>query len=170
MQNTDLQQAIQIARDMIQAFYVEGDVDKVLSYVNPKNFTWVGGNGQILNNLDEVRSYFSQNVDLVRQSYQLADEEYSSGGDSGDSCVVIAKIRLESKEQRFLSQFSIHFSFYFQNIDGKILCSSYHVHIPRYDAAVEKFLFEITDAKNKDIMSDFTGGGAEFYSLSKAAG
>ena len=127
MHKFQLNRAVKIAGEMIKAFYIKGDVEKVLSYINSNNFTWIGGSvDQILTNIEDVRKFFYRFVDVIRESLDFLSEDYQVVASSEDSCIIVAKIILKDKQHS--NQVKLFFSFYFQIVDKKILCSSYHVH------------------------------------------
>lgn len=127
MHKFQLNRAVKIAGEMIKAFYIKGDVEKVLSYINSNNFTWIGGSvDQILTNIEDVRKFFYRFVDVIRESLDFLSEDYQVVASSEDSCVIVSKIILRDKQHS--NQVKLFFSFYFQIVDKKILCSSYHVH------------------------------------------
>ena len=131
MQNFYQKEAIQIAKRMIKAFFVAKNVDEVFNYINPKHFTWIGsGENEILTDVDEIRNHFQNYCSIVTEAYKIINEEYLIGADSSDSCIVIAKITFQGIKVRQNFQSALHFSFYFQLIDNKLLVSHYHVNIP----------------------------------------
>ncbi len=159
MQNYYHKEAIQIARKMIKAFFIEKNVDSVLSYVNPDKFTWIGsGENEILTDIDDIRAYFQTHCNTVNRAYKLISEEYKLGGESGDSCVVIAKIKFQGMNDRQNYQSSLHFSFYVQLLDGELKVSHYHVHIPikrnQFNHAANFMINRDIDSTNELLQMD----------------
>lgn len=62
---------------------------------------------------------------------------------SYDSCIVVAKIGFQADAAHFNHRISLHFSFYFQLIDDKLLITFAHVHMPEKIPAKEKLHADI---------------------------
>ncbi len=138
MQHYHQKESIQICKQMIKAFFIDKNVDRVLSYINPKNFTWIGpGENDILTNIDDIKNYFKDHCEIVTEAYKIVSEKYSIGVSSCDSCIVIAEIMFKGIKERQNYRSSLHFSFYVQLVNDKLLISHYHVHIP-----IKKALFD----------------------------
>lgn len=138
MQNFYQKESIKICKHMIKAFFIEKNVDKVLRYVNPNNFTWIGpGDNEILTNIDDVKKCFTEHCNAATNAYKIVGEEYLIAASSYDTCVVIAKIKFQGLNERQNYQSALNFSFYIQLISDELLVSHYHVHIP-----IKKQLYE----------------------------
>lgn len=124
-------EAIRIVKAMLKAFFIEKNVDNVLKYVNPDSFTWIGsGEHELLTDIDDIRRHFQARCEDVASAYKMTGEEFITKNSSVDSCIVIAKIKFQGINERKNYESALHFSFYLQLIDGKLLVSHYHVHIP----------------------------------------
>ena len=131
MNNFYKKEAVQIVKSMLKAFFIEKNVDNVLRYVNPDNFTWIGsGEHELLTDIDDIRRHFQARCDEVASAYKITSEEFITKNSSVDSCIVIAKIKFQGIDERKNYESTLHFSFYLQLIDDKLLVSHYHVHIP----------------------------------------
>ena len=126
-----LNAAINDARKMIKLFFVDKDVDGLIEFLNPEKFTWVGnGVDDILTDIEDVRQTFKARLNIIADKYFIVDEDYMIGGSSKDSCIVIAKITFRTRDAGDVLKTMLHFSFYFQLIDGRLRVSHYHVHNP----------------------------------------
>lgn len=124
-------EAIRIVKSMLKAFFIEKNVDNVLKYVNQDSFTWIGsGEHELLTDIDDIRRHFQARCEDVASAYKMTGEEFITKNSSVDSCIVIAKIKFQGMNERKNYESALHFSFYLQLIDGKLLVSHYHVHIP----------------------------------------
>lgn len=124
-------EAIRIVKSMLKAFFIEKNVDNVLKYVNPDSFTWIGsGEHELLTDIDDIRRYFQARCADVASAYKMISDEFIIKNSSVDSCIVIAKIKFQGMSERKNYESALHFSFYLQLIDDKLLVSHYHVHIP----------------------------------------
>ena len=124
-------EAIQIVKSMLKAFFVEKNVDGVLKYVNRDSFTWIGiGEHEVLTHIDDIQKHFQTRCGEVASAYKISGEEYIIKNFSSDSCIVIAKIKFRGQDERRNYESALHFSFYLQRFDDKLLVSHYHVHIP----------------------------------------
>ena len=158
-------QAIVIVKQMIQAFYVEKDVDKVLSFTNPEKFTWIGsGESLVLTDFDEIRNFFKSKCGVITENYKIVDEDYFISASSADSCVVFAKISFRGTGARENYFPKLHFSFYLQIIDGELLVSHYHVHQPIKNVqiqaaqsmlAMDNFIGPVDLAYTNEILYNF---------------
>lgn len=120
--------SLNAAREMINAYYVDKNVDKLFEYINPKNFTWNGYDTDIsFSNAKDFRKYAEDSLSHLN-FYNLIDENYSVSGETQDSCFIIAKIKLF--DTRTQKNFELDFFFYFQQVGNVILCSHYHVTRP----------------------------------------
>ena len=154
MQNYHQKEAIQNAKRMIKAFFIEKNIDKVFSYINPKNFTWIGpGENEILTNIDDIRKHFQDYCNIVTSAYKIISEEYILGASSSDTCIVIAKIFFKGMKDRQYFRSGLHFSFYFQLIDDKMLVSHYQVNIPIKKPNIDNAAqFMINKNANPDLL------------------
>lgn len=116
---------------MIKAFFVDRDVEGVFRYVNPNHFTWIGpGETEVFTDIDEIRKHFQNYCDVAANAYRPVNEEYILGASSVDSCIVLVKLTVQGVKERQGIQTSLHFTFYFQLVEEKLLVSHYHVNIP----------------------------------------
>lgn len=123
-------QAIYIVRQMIKAFYIDKDIDKVLSFTNPKKFTFIGfSESLVLTDFDEIKKFFKSKCEVVVENYKIIDEDYFISASSVDSCIVFARVTFKGNGVRENYFPKLHFSFYLQLIGGKLLVSHYHVHL-----------------------------------------
>lgn len=124
-------EAILIVKSMLKAFFVEKNVNKVLKYINPDSFTWIGsGEHELLTDIDDIRKHFQARCNEVASAYKMISEEFIIKNSSVDSCIVIAKVKFQGMNERKNYESALHFSFYLQLIGDKLLVSHYHVHIP----------------------------------------
>lgn len=124
-------EAVQVVKAMLKAFFVDKNVENVLKFVNPNNFTWIGpGENEILTDIDDVRKHFEAHCNKAACAYQIISEEFIAKNFSSDSCIVIAKLKFQGLNERKNYESALHFSFYLQLIDEKFTVSHYHVHIP----------------------------------------
>lgn len=116
---------------MIKAFFIDRNLDGVFKFVNKNNFSWIGPEvNDVLLNLDDVKNHFKKFCNITNENFKMINDEYILSNHTNDSCVVIAKILFQGKNNRNNFQSLLHFSFYFQLIDGQLLVNHYHVHIP----------------------------------------
>ncbi|MBR2773542.1 MAG: hypothetical protein IKD73_00960 [Selenomonadaceae bacterium] len=110
MQKYYLECSLNAASEMIKAYYVDRNVDGVLKYLNPKNFTFISyDSGLSFDDFKNFVAFLETSLEYL-VSYKLIDENYTIGGQSQDSCFVIAKIKLiDTRTQKI---FELHFFFY----------------------------------------------------------
>ena len=125
MQKYYLDCSLNAAREMINAYYVDRNVDKLFEYINLRNFTWSGyDSDKFFSDAKSFRKYAEDSLSHLK-FYNLIDENYSIGGQSQDSCLIVAKIKLfDTRTQKI---FELHFFFYFQQFGNLVLCPHYHV-------------------------------------------
>ena len=99
--------SLNAAREMINAYYVEKNIDKLFEHINLRNFTWSGYDlDKSFSNAQDFRKYVVESLPHLR-FYNLIDENYTVGGESQDSCFIIAKIKLfDTRTQKI---FELHF-------------------------------------------------------------
>ena len=142
--------AIDNARKMIKTFFFDKDVDGLIGFFDPEHFTWVGnGENDILTDIEEVRRYFKLGLKESAHKYTVVEEEYSIGGASKDSCIVIVKLKFQGNDERAHFQSALHFSFYFRQVGERMLVSHYHVHNPLTAASSRQAQFLLIDRKPK---------------------
>lgn len=143
---------------MIRAFYIMKNVEGALEFFNRDRLTVIGiGEDNIFNSFDKVRDCFYKYADSVTSAYKVISEDYHIGAASYDSCIVVAKIGFQADAARLNQRVSLHFSFYFQLIDDKVLITFAHVHMPE-KTPDEKFPKETlyADVKfRKDLLYQF---------------
>lgn len=161
MQNYFQHEAIISTKKMIRLFYVRKNVEGALAFFNKKNLTFIGiGEDDTFNSYDDVRKYCYKFVDEVTSSYKIISEDYQVRAESYDSCIVVAKIGFQADETHFNYKFSLHFSFYYQQIDDKILITFAHVHLPEKSSG-EKFLngsankLHVETKIHRDLLNQF---------------
>ena len=155
MQNYFQHEAITAAKKMIRLFYVKKNVEGALSFFSKDRFTFVGiGEKDIFYSYEEVKNYCYKFVDAVAACYKIISADYQVNASSIDSCIVVAKIGFQADETLFNYKFSLHFSFYFQQIDNKILITFAHVHLPEKNSE-EKFLNDERLHAEKKLQRDF---------------
>ena len=70
-------EAVQVVKAMLKAFFVDKNVENVLKFVNPNNFTWIGpGENEILTDIDDVRKHFEAHCNKAACAYQIISEEF----------------------------------------------------------------------------------------------
>lgn len=86
MQKYYLNCSLSAAREMINAYYVERNVDKLFEYINLG--TSLGAATTQINPFSDAKSFRKYAEDSLShlKSYNLIDENYSIGGQSQDSC------------------------------------------------------------------------------------
>lgn len=155
MQNYFQHEAITAAKKMIRLFYVKKNVEGALSFFSKDRLTFVGiGEKDIFYSYEEVKNYFYKFVDAVAACYKIISADYQVNASSIDSCIVVAKIGFQADETLFNYKFSLHFSFYFQQIDNKILITFVHVHLPEKNSE-EKFFNDERLHAEKKLQRDF---------------
>ena len=120
-----LESALKATREMIQAYYVERNVEGVFEHLSAENFSFMGFiEGICFDSKEAFREYAE--VSLPRTlNYKIIEEDYSVGGQSKDSCFIVAKINfLYTRTQK---NFVLNFFFYFIERDDEIICTHYHV-------------------------------------------
>ncbi len=149
MQNYFLREAITATKKLIRSYYIYKDVKGALEIFSRDNLTVIGiGEDNIFNSFEEVSECFYKFAENVTSAYQIISEDYHIKASSYDSCVVVAKIGFRGNVSRNNQRFTLHFSFYFQLVDDKLLITFAHVHMP------EKFSRETLYADVK-IHNDF---------------
>ena len=128
MQKYYLECSLNAACEMIKAYYVEKNVDGVLKHLNPQNFTFISyDSGLAFDDIKNFVAFLETGLEYLT-SYKLIDENYTIGGQSQDSCFVIAKIKLiDTRTQKI---FELHFFFYFNQFGNEVICPHYHVTLP----------------------------------------
>ncbi|MBR1728212.1 MAG: nuclear transport factor 2 family protein, partial [Selenomonadaceae bacterium] len=131
MKDFFLNEAIQIVKKMIKAFFIDRNLDGVFKFVNKNNFSWIGPEiNDVLLNLDDVKNHFKKFCNITNENFKMINEDYLVKEVSVDSCIVIAKLFFQGKNNQINFQSQLHFSFIFQLFDGQLLVNHYHVHIP----------------------------------------
>ena len=131
MQNYFQREAVTATKKMIRSFYILKNVEGSLKFFSREHLTFIGiGENEIFTSFNEVRNYFYKFVDTVTSTYKVISEDYHIEASSYDSCIVVAKIGFQANASRINQRFALHFSFYFQLVDDKLLITFAHVHIP----------------------------------------
>lgn len=154
MQNYFQREAITATKKMIRAFYIVKNVEGSLKFFSREHLTFIGiGENEIFTSFNEVRNYFYKFVDTVTSTYKVISEDYHIVASSYDSCIIVAKIGFQGNASRIHQRFALHFSFYFQLVDDKLLITFAHVHMPEKNCD-EKTLHADTKLR-KDLLSQF---------------
>lgn len=158
MQDYFQRKAIHSTKKMIRAFYVMKNVEGALEFFNRDRLTVIGiGEDNIFNSFDKVRDCFYKYAEIVTSAYKVVSENYHIEAASYDSCIVVAKVGFQADAARLNQRISLHFSFYFQLIDDKVLITFAHVHMPEKPPD-EKFPKETLHADvkfHKDLLYQF---------------
>ena len=125
MKKCYLDRALRTAREMIQAYYVERQVEGVFKHLSEENFSFMGFiEGIFFDSKEAFREYAEVSLPHTL-NYEIIDENYSVGGQSQDSCFIIAKITFMYTPTQ--KPFVLNFFFYFNQLGDKIICTHYHV-------------------------------------------
>lgn len=131
MQNYFQREAITSTKKMVRTFYIMKNVDSALKFFSKEHITFIGiGENEIFTSFAEIRDYFYKYIDIATTNYKIISEDYHVEASSYDSCIVVAKIGFQADESRINQRFALHFSFYFQLVDDKLLITFAHVHMP----------------------------------------
>ena len=154
MQNYFQREAVTATKKMIRAFYIFRNVEDSLKFFSREHITFIGiGENEIFTSFDEVRDYFYKFADTVTSTYKVISEDYHIEASSYDSCIIVAKIGFQANSSGINQRFALHFSFYFQLVDDKLLITFAHVHMPEKNPA-ENMLH--ADAKfRRDLLYQF---------------
>lgn len=128
MEKYYLESALNAAREMIQSYFVERNVDKVLKHLSPMKFKFVGlQEGIEFDSAKQFARFAESALDLVPM-YKVIEEKYTIGNESQDSCLIIAKLKLF--DTRTQKTFVLNYFMYFNQQGNKIMCQHYHVSRP----------------------------------------
>lgn len=162
--------ALNAAREMIHAYFIDRSVEGVFKYLNPASFTFMGFTENVyFNSLEEFRKYVRGALSYTI-AYTIIDEDYSVCCESQDSCLVIAKIKFTDAHIRKL--FNMNYFFYFNQLDDKIVCSHYHVARPFKAEILTKPIFfneNMIHLKNANEIISHTEGILEFINSEAVA-
>ncbi len=135
------EQALVIARRMIYAFYVDKDIDTVISYLNSKDFTYTCANtNDIIIGVENMRDFLKQSLKYI-DGYKIVNENYNFCSSSADSCLVVADIETQATKYHLQYIAGIKFLFYFKMVGEKLLVSFYQVQIPPKKNKMQNSIF-----------------------------
>ena len=120
-----LESALTAAREMIQAYCVDRNVEGVFKHLDSDKFNFMGfTEGNVFNSSKKFREYAESSLGYTL-AYKLVEENYSVACESRDSCLVIAKTKLLDTRVQKIS--ALNYFFYFNRLGNKMVCSHYHV-------------------------------------------
>ena len=94
MQKYYLDYSLNAAREMVNAYYVDKNVDGVFKHIYKGNFSWMGYDYDLFfNDADEFRKFAESKLEFL-SDYKLIEEDYSVVSETQESCIIIAKIKL----------------------------------------------------------------------------
>jgi len=154
MQNYFQQEAITITKKIVRAFYILKNVESSLKFFSKEHITFIGiGENEIFTSFEEIRDYYQKFVDTATSVYKMINEDYRIEASSYDSCIVVAKIGFQADDNLINQRFVLHFSFYFQLIDDKLLITFVHVHLP--EKSCDKKILHIDIKSRKEFFNQF---------------
>lgn len=122
--------ALIIARRIIYAFYVDKDIESIISYLNPENFMYTCTNtNETVVGVDNMRNFLFQAVNYT-DDYKITRENYQICGSSIDSCLVVADIETQAAKYHIPYLSNIKFLFQFILVEKELLISYCQVQIP----------------------------------------
>lgn len=124
------EKALVIARRMIYAFYVDRDIETILSYLNPENFIYTCTNtNETITGIHNMRDFLYNSLNYI-EGYKIIKENYQICGSSIDSCLVAADIETQLTKYQMPYSATVKFLFQFKLVTEKLLVSYYQVQIP----------------------------------------
>lgn len=128
-----------IARRMIYAFYVDRDIDTIISYLDPNNFIYTCANtNQTVVGAENMREFLSYSLNYL-DGYKIIKENYQFCSSSIDSCLISADIETQAVKYNIPYFASIKALFQFKLVGEKLLVSYYQVTIPLKSLTPENF-------------------------------
>ncbi len=125
MQKYYLDSALNAAREMIHAYFVERNVDGLFKHLSSENFNFVGFMADnVFDSAATFREYLKDSLKYTLD-YEVIGENYSVCSESRDSCQVLAKITFAYTRTK--KSFALNYFFYFNRLGGKLICTHYHV-------------------------------------------
>lgn len=114
----DFSQALTVSRDMIHAFYIERDMEKIICQLNHKQASWFGaGYNQLLLTAEDIIAFFRRESPL-QLPFKLTHEEYRLAAVSTDSCIVTIFLTFEPNVKlNCANEMHLRFSFCYHWID-----------------------------------------------------
>lgn len=132
-----------IARRMIYAFYVDKDIETIISYLNPNDFIYNCTNtNETITGAHNMRKFLNQSLNYV-EGYKIVNENYRLCGSSADSCLIAADIEIQAEKYNLPYSTTIKFLFQFKLVDEKLLVSYYQVTIPFKNFDNDNFFFPL---------------------------
>ena len=154
MQNYFQKEALTKAKKTIHSFYVWKNIEKGLEFFSREHLTVIGvGENRIFNSFEEVRKCYYKYADIMTSTYKIISEDYRVEVSSHDSCIVIAKIGFQSDVAHLNYKLFVLFSFYFQQVDDKILITFLHIHLPEKISEEEKA--NVDQKFNEELLNQF---------------
>lgn len=154
MQDYFLKKAIFISKDSIKKIYFEKDIPGLLNYFNKKNITVITPKeNEIISGFDKVEKYFQANKAFA-ENFEVFEEDYNLTANSKDSCIVLAKIRLQNKNKIFDIKTSMIISFYFQVAEGDLLISHFQINLPIKPQNLNKLFFDAEGENLKNSLPE----------------
>ena len=130
MRRKQEENALIIARRMIYAFYVDKDIDTVISNLNPDDFVYNCANtNETVVGVSNMRDFLNQAVDNI-DGYKIVKENYQFCTASADSCLVSADLEVRAEKYQIQYSSNIKILFYFKLVKDKLLVSYYQAQIP----------------------------------------
>ncbi len=130
-----------IARRMIYAFYVDKDIETIISYLNPNDFIYTCTNtDKTITGAHNMREFLYQSMNNI-DGYKIVKENYQFCGSSIDSCLITADIETQAVKYHIPYSANIKILFQFKLVKEKLLVSYYQVQIPFKDSAAKNSFF-----------------------------
>ena len=130
MRRNQEENALIIARRLIYAFYVDKDIDTIISNLNTSDFIYNCANtNETVTGVGNMRDFLNQAVNNI-EGYEIVNENYKFCTASDDSCLVSADVEIRAQKYQIPYSSVIKFLFYFKLVKDKLLVSYYQVQIP----------------------------------------
>ena len=124
---------------MIYAFYVDRDIDLIISYLNPNDFIYTCANtNQTVVGAHNMREFLRNSLNYL-DGYKIIKENYQFCSSSIDSCLISADIETQALKYNIPYFTNIKVLFQFKLVDEKLLVSFYQVTIPLKGSNSENF-------------------------------
>lgn len=130
-----------ITRRLIYAFYVDKDINTIISYLNPNDFIYTCANtNQTVIGVHNMREFLRRSLSYI-DGYKIIKENYQFCSSSIDSCLISADIETQAEKYNIPYFASVKVLFQFKLIKEKLLVSYYQVTLPLKRLAQENFFF-----------------------------
>ena len=130
-----------IARRLVYAFYVDRDIDTIISYLNPKDFMYTCANtNQTIIGAENMRDFLRRSLHYL-DGYKIIKENYQFCSSSIDSCLISADLETQAVKYNLPYITSIKVLFQFKLVEEKLLVSYYQVLIPLKNSTSEDEVF-----------------------------